>query len=81
MVTATGTHTEVGGIARMTEQAEEPKTPVKLRIAQFGRHLVAGALVLFVVVVVLGLLRRLPFTDVVMVAISQMVSMVPEVLS
>jgi magnesium-transporting ATPase (P-type) len=78
VVTATGTHTEVGGIARMTEGAEDPKTPLELRIAQFGRYLVAGALVLFAVVVALGLLRGLPFTDVLMVAISQMVSMVPE---
>ena len=78
VVTATGVHTEVGGIARMTEGAREPKTPLELRIVQFGRYLVAAALVLFVVVMVLGLLRGLPFADVVMVAISQMVSMVPE---
>ncbi len=78
IVTATGTHTEVGGIARMTEGAQEPKTPLELRIAQFGRYLVTGALALFVVVVGLGLLRGLPFADVLMVAISQMVSMVPE---
>ena len=55
VVTATGTHTEVGGIARLTEGAEEPKTPLEVRIAQFGRYLVAGALVLFVLVVALGL--------------------------
>ena len=78
MVTATGTHTEVGGIARLTEEAQEPKTPLELRIAQFGRYLVVAALVLFVVVMALGLLRGLPFADVLMVAISQMVSMVPE---
>ncbi|MDP1900377.1 MAG: HAD-IC family P-type ATPase [Rubrivivax sp.] len=78
VVTATGTHTEVGGIARMTEGAQEPKTPLELRIAQFGRYLVAAALLLFVVVVALGLLRGLPLADVLMVAISQMVSMVPE---
>ncbi len=78
VVTAIGTHTEVGGIARLTEGAEEPKTPLELRITQFGRYLVAAALLLFVVVVALGLLRGLPLADVVMVAISQMVSMVPE---
>ena len=78
VVTAIGTHTEVGGIARLTEGAEEPKTPLELRIAQFGRYLVAAALLLFVVVVVLGLLRGLPVADVMLVAISQMVSMVPE---
>ena len=78
VVTATGTHTEIGAIARMTEEAEEPKTPLELRISQFGRYLVAGALILFAAVVALGLLRGMPFADVVMVAISQMVSMVPE---
>jgi magnesium-transporting ATPase (P-type) len=78
VVTATGTHTEVGGIARMTEGAQELKTPLELRIHQFGNYLVVGALLLFVVVVVLGLVRGLPLAEVLMVAISQMVSMVPE---
>jgi len=78
VVTAVGMATEVGAIARMTEQAEAPKTPLELRIVQFGRHLVVAALLLFVVVMALGLLRGLPVTEVVMVAISQMVSMVPE---
>jgi magnesium-transporting ATPase (P-type) len=78
VVTATGAHTEVGGIARLTEGASEPGTPLELRIAQFGRYLVGAALVLFVVVILLGLWRGLPWADVLMVAISQMVSMVPE---
>ncbi|MCA3076144.1 MAG: HAD-IC family P-type ATPase [Rhodocyclaceae bacterium] len=78
VVTATGIHTEVGGIARLTEDAPEPKTPLELRIAQFGRYLVVAALVLFGIVMALGLVRGLPFADVLMVAISQMVSMVPE---
>jgi Ca2+-transporting ATPase len=78
VVVATGVHTEVGRIAGMTERAEEPKTPLELRLAQFGRALVAAALGLFVLVVLLGLWRALPLADVLMVAISQMVSMVPE---
>jgi magnesium-transporting ATPase (P-type) len=78
MVVATGVATEVGQIARLTAQAQEPKTPLELRIAQFGRYLVGAALLLFVVVLALGLMRGLPFAEVLMVAISQMVSMVPE---
>jgi magnesium-transporting ATPase (P-type) len=78
LVTATGAHTEVGRIARLTQDAAEPKTPLELRIAEFGRYLVVGALVLFASVMLLGLWRGLGFGDVVMVAISQMVSMVPE---
>ena len=41
VVVATGTHTEVGRIAGLTERAEEPKTPLERRIEQFGRWLVA----------------------------------------
>jgi Ca2+-transporting ATPase len=78
VVVATGLETEVGKIASLTESAEEPKTPLELRIAQFGRYLVGAAIVLFVFVITFGLLRGLPFVEILMVAISQMVSMVPE---
>ncbi len=71
-------HTEVGHIAGLTTAAVEPPTPLERRIQQFGRWLVGAALGLFVVVVLLGLLRGMPLADVLMVAISQMVSMVPE---
>jgi Ca2+-transporting ATPase len=78
LVVATGVHTEVGRIAGLTERAEEPRTPLELRLERFGRALVAAALGLFVLVVLLGLWRTLPLAEVLMVAISQMVSMVPE---
>ncbi|CDS49746.1 ATPase, P-type (transporting), HAD superfamily, subfamily IC [Polaromonas sp. CG9_12] len=78
VVVAIGAQTEVGRIAGMTENATEPKTPLEQRIDQFGRWLVAAALGLFIAVVALGLYRELPLADVLMVAISQMVSMVPE---
>ncbi len=78
VVVSTGQSTEVGKIARMTDEAEEPKTPLEQRIQQFGRVLVAAAIILFAVVIGVGLLRGLPFDEVLMVAISQMVSMVPE---
>ncbi len=78
VVVGTGIHTEVGRIAGLTERAEEPKTPLEIRLEQFGRALVAAALGLFVLVVLLGLWRELPLSEVLMVAISQMVSMVPE---
>lgn len=78
VVTATGVHTEVGGIARMTEGALEPRTPLEVRISQFGRYLVYASIALFFAVVALGLARGLPFPDVLMVAISQMVSVIPE---
>lgn len=78
VVVATGLDTEVGKIARLTANAEEPKTPLELRLAQFGRWLVVASMVLFVVIIALGWLRGLPLADILMVAISQMVSLVPE---
>ena len=78
VVVATGAHTEIGRIAGMTAGAAEPRTPLEQRIERFGRWLAAAALVLFGVVVALGLWREMPLGDVLMVAISQMVSVVPE---
>ena len=78
VVVATGLHTEVGRIAGLTERAVEPRTPLELRLERFGRALVLAAIGLFVLVVLLGLWRALPLPEVLMVAISQMVSMVPE---
>ena len=78
VVVATGLQTEVGKIARMTATAQEPRTPLEQRLAQFGQWLVAASIVLFALVLAFGLLRGIAFVDIFMVAISQMVSMVPE---
>ena len=78
VVTATGLATEVGKIASLTTTAKEPPTPLERRIRRFGRWLVVAAIVLFTVVLAFGLLRGMPFLEILMVAISQMVSMVPE---
>ena len=78
VVVATGLQTEVGKIARMTATAEEPKTPLEQRLHQFGQWLVVASIVLFALVLAFGLMRGIKFVDLFMVAISQMVSMVPE---
>jgi magnesium-transporting ATPase (P-type) len=78
VVVATGQQTEVGKIARLTATAEEPKTPLELRLKQFGNWLVGASIVLFALILAFGLLRGIPFVTIFMVAISQMVSMVPE---
>ena len=78
VVTATGSATEVGKIALITAAAQPPRTPLELSIAQFGRYLVGGAIVLFLTVMTFGLVRGIDVIEIFMVAISQMVSMVPE---
>ncbi|NBS65251.1 MAG: HAD family hydrolase [Betaproteobacteria bacterium] len=78
VVVATGPHTEVGAIARLSEQAQEPPTPLERRLAALGRALLGVAAALFATLVLLGLWRRIPTGELLMIAISQMVSVVPE---
>jgi Ca2+-transporting ATPase len=78
VVVATGPATEVGKIASLTTAAEEPKTPLELRMDQFGRQLVVLSVALFAVVIAAGMLRGMALEEILMVAISQTVSLVPE---
>lgn len=78
VIVATGLSTEVGKVAQLTGSAEDSKTPLELRIEQLGRYVLVAAGVLFVVVLGLGFMRGLPLGEILMIAISQLVSMVPE---
>jgi magnesium-transporting ATPase (P-type) len=78
VVVATGAATEVGRIAALTESAEEPATPLERRLAQLGRHLALAAVGVFLVVLAAGVARGLGISEVLMVALSQLVSTVPE---
>jgi Ca2+-transporting ATPase len=78
LVVATGIATEVGKIAELTEDAEVDHTPLERRIAQFGKHLLIAGGGVFVLVLVAGLLRGLAVPDILMVSVSQLVSVVPE---
>ncbi len=76
---ATGAHTEVGKIARLTEQARGAEDAAGTA-HRAVRPLAGGARrwCSSWSSSALGLLRGMPFADILMVAISQMVSMVPE---
>jgi Ca2+-transporting ATPase len=78
VVVATGLASEIGRIAALAEAAEEPKTPLERRIEQFGRYIMAAAMVLLIAVVAVGTLRGIPFGQIAMIGISQVVGMVPE---
>lgn len=78
IVTATGVNNEIGKIAHLATTTAQPKTQLELRIGQFGRYLVIAAIVIFFLVIGFGLLRGVPFAQIFMIAISQMVSLVPE---
>lgn len=81
IVTATGIFNEIGKIAQLATSTSAPKTQLEQRIQQFGRYLVVAAILLFLLVMVIGLWREISFANIFMIAISQMVSLVPEGLS
>jgi Ca2+-transporting ATPase len=78
IIVATGARTEVGRIAALTEAAPPLPTPLERRVARFGRAQLLAALAVFAAVMLLGWARSVPLPELLMVAISQMVSMVPE---
>ena len=78
LVTASGVNNEIGKIAHLATATEQPKTQLELRVGQLGRYLVVAAMVMIFLVIGLGLLRGIPFAQIFMLAISQMVSLVPE---
>jgi Ca2+-transporting ATPase len=78
VVVATGTATEVGRIALLAESAVDGRTPLERRVAQLGTYLALAAVGVFAIVLAAGAARGLPLDRILMVAISQLVSTVPE---
>jgi magnesium-transporting ATPase (P-type) len=78
LVVATGLHNEIGKIASMTSGTERSKTKLEYRVEDFGKKLIVVAIVVFLLVLGTGLLREISFSTMFMIAISQMVSLVPE---
>ncbi len=75
---ASGMQNEIGKIADLTTATVQPKTQLEVRIQQFGKYIVYVALALFFAVIGIGLVRGIEFSEIFMIAVSQMVSLVPE---
>jgi magnesium-transporting ATPase (P-type) len=78
LVTSTGTHTEIGGIARLADDAHSAPTPLEARVSHFGRLVIYAAVGIFALVLGVGTLDGVPLAELLMVAISQVVGMIPE---
>jgi Ca2+-transporting ATPase len=78
IVTGTGMHTEIGRVAGMLQTAGDEETPLQRRIGQLARMLSAVAGVVVVIVVTLGLIRGLPFSELLLTGVSLAVATIPE---
>ncbi len=78
VVVKTGLETEIGQIAKLAESTKEAPTPLEKRISEFSKFLLKCAFVLFILIMGIGLLNKVPMVEIILVAISQVVSMVPE---
>jgi Ca2+-transporting ATPase len=78
LVTETGCSTEIGKIATLTRAAPRIATPLEKRLERFSHRLFQASLGLFALLLIFGVSRGIPFGDLFLVAISEMVSMVPE---
>ncbi len=78
VVTATGSHTEIGGISSLLEQTVSEQTPLEKRMAVLGRSLASISLVIAAVMVAVGIVMGHPVFEVLETAIALAIAAVPE---
>lgn len=77
-IDATGADTEMGKIAGMLGSIETGTTPLQKRLAQLGKYIGIGCLLICAVVAATGILRGEPVFDMILTGISLSVAAVPE---
>lgn len=78
VVVATGSATEMGGIAGLIQEAAEGPTPLQRRLDQLGRYLVLACLLISAVVAAGGLWRGEDPYKMLLTAVSLSVAAIPE---
>jgi Ca2+-transporting ATPase len=78
LVTDTGMTTEVGKIAEMLAQSEEPQTPLQRRISGLSTVLIGAALGIVAIIIGIGLLQGMGLLEMVNTGISLSVAAIPE---
>ncbi len=78
VVTAIGMETETGRIAAMLGTENEEATPLQKKLAETGKILSIGALVICAVIFVMGLLKKIPPFSMFLTSVSLAVAAIPE---
>lgn len=78
IVTAIGMETETGRIAAMLGTENEEATPLQKKLADIGKILSIGALIICAIIFVLGLIKRIPPFSMFLTSVSLAVAAIPE---
>ncbi len=78
IVTAIGMDTEIGKIAAMLHEQEDEPTPLQKKLAQTGKYLGIGALIICAVIFGIGVLKKLPVFMMFLTSVSLAVAAIPE---
>ena len=78
VVTSTGKNTELGKVARLTEEGEKKKTPLQSSLSRLIMVLASMAVLFSVVVPLIGYLEGEPFGDMLLTGLSMAFATVPE---
>ncbi len=78
IVIATGMDTQVGKIAHMITSQSAPQTPLQRKLAQTGRWLGIGALIICFIIFLMGLFQQIPPLEMFLISISLAVAAIPE---
>lgn len=78
LVIAIGNETELGRIAQMTRNIKKKKTPLACKFEHFARVLAFSALIIVILMVLIGLLQKRDFVQLILNATSLAVAAVPE---
>jgi len=78
VVTATGAHTEMGKIAVTLQSVHADLSPLMQEVRSFSKLIATFACVVVLAIVAIGYARGLPFNDVLLFAMAETVSIIPE---
>ena len=76
--TAVGEHTRYGAIVTSMERIVDAGTPFQHKLGDFSRNLMFGTIALGALVFLLGMMRELPMSNLFLLTVSLIVSVIPE---
>ena len=74
----TGMNTKVGQIANMLAENEAPQTPIQKRLANIGKTLGIGCLVICFAIFIIGILKKIEPVEMFMTSVGLAVAAIPE---